>query len=111
MSAALILRPAVTDDLPAIAELHIRARAAAVPSMPPIAHPREEDVAWVRGWDLSAIDEWVAATEHVLGYLALTPTWTHAPYVAPAAPRRQLVSHLPLVATSLHPEPFGPCVK
>src|SRR3546814_19135721 len=107
MSSALILRPAVTDDLPAIAELHIRARAAAVPSMPPIAHPREEVGAWVRGWDLSAIDVWVAETEHVLGYLALTPTWLDALYVDPAAQRGGIGTALLEVAPSLRPDGFG----
>ncbi|NYG57959.1 GNAT superfamily N-acetyltransferase [Nocardioides daedukensis] len=107
MSSALILRPAVTDDLPAIAELHIRARAAAVPSMPPLVHPRDAVVAWVRGWDLSATDVWVAEADQIVGYLALTPTWLDALYVDPAAQRGGIGTALLEVATSLRPDGFG----
>jgi hypothetical protein len=50
----LELRPASADDLPAIADLYLRVREAAVPAMPPQIHTVEEVHAYVGGWDLGS---------------------------------------------------------
>ena len=69
---ALVLRPATAADLPAIAEVHIRARDAAYPAMPRSLHPPDEAHAWVAGWDLATYDVWLGETEdQVAGYARL----------------------------------------
>lgn len=51
----LTLRQAGIDDLPAVARIHLAARAHAESEgwFPPGVHPPEEADAWVRGWDLA----------------------------------------------------------
>lgn len=86
-SDELLLRPALTDDLPAVAELHLAARAAAYPAMPRSVHPPEEARSWVAGWDLTAYDVWVAvgAGGGLLGYARFDDVWLDDLYVDPAA--------------------------
>ena len=82
----LQLRPATPADLPDIAGVHLAARCAAVPAMPPGTHSDDEVRAWVSGWDLAAWDVWVAEGDGVvLGYAVLAEDWLHSLYVAPAA--------------------------
>lgn len=82
----LQLRPAATADLPALAELFLRARAAAVPAMPPGIHSDTEVRAWVGGWDLVAWDVWVAeAGGRPQGFAVVAGDWLHSLYVAPEA--------------------------
>lgn len=84
MLAEVLVRPASPEDLPDIAELHLRSRTASV--MPPAAHSDDEVRAWVAGWNLADWDVWVAeAEEHLLGYAVVTGDWLHSLYVAPAA--------------------------
>lgn len=81
------LRPAGPPDLSALADLHLRTRLAAVPEMPPPAHPADDVRAWVRGWDLAHQDVWLAedADGGVLGYARATRTWLEDLYVDPDA--------------------------
>jgi GNAT superfamily N-acetyltransferase len=82
----LTLRPAGPADLPHIAELHIRVRDAAYPSMPRTIHPPHEARAWVAGWDLSVYSVWVAeAGGEVVGYARFRDAWLDDLYVDPAA--------------------------
>ena len=81
----LQLRPATPVDLPAIAELHIRAREAAYPAMPHGIHPPHEARAWVAGWDLSTFAVWVAHGESLLGYARFDDIWLDDLYVEPSA--------------------------
>jgi chorismate mutase len=75
----LLLRPAGRDDLPGLAELYVRARAAAVPAMPPGIHPDAEVRAWVGGWDLDAWDVWVAEADgRPQGYAVVAGDWLHS---------------------------------
>ena len=79
-----VLRPVVPEDLPAIAELHIRVRAAAYPAMPHGIHPDHEARAWVAGWDLSTFDVWVAELGGELaGYARSDREWLDDLYVEP----------------------------
>lgn len=83
---SVLLRPATGDDLPALAELYLRVRAAAVPAMPPGVHSDDEVRAWVGGWDVSAWDVWVAESDGVpRGYAVVAADWLHSLYVAPEA--------------------------
>ena len=82
----LVLRPATAADLPAVAEVHIRARDAAYPSMPHSLHPPHEAHAWVAGWDLSAYDVWLAETPgRIVGYARFDREWLDDLYVEPDA--------------------------
>lgn len=80
----LVVRPATVDDLAAVADLHVRAREAAVPAMPPSVHPADEVRAWVHSWDLRASEVWLACRDdRVVGYSRSTPTWLDDLYVDP----------------------------
>jgi len=80
------LRPVGPADLLEIAELHIRVRDAAYPSMPRTIHPPHEARAWVAGWDLSVFSVWVAdAGGAFLGYARFDDVWLDDLYVDPAA--------------------------
>ena len=82
---ALVLRPVVPEDLPAVAEVHARARDAAYPAMPRSLHPRHEVHAWVAEWDLAKYDVWVAESpEQVVGYARFDREWLECLYVEPA---------------------------
>ena len=84
MKTELTLRPATSDDLPAVAELHLAARHGAGASFPPAAHPDHEARAWVAGWDLSAYDVWLAERGgEPVGYARWTSTWLDDLYVHP----------------------------
>ncbi len=84
MKTELTLRPATTDDLPAVAELHLAARHGAGGSFPPPVHPDHEARAWVAGWDLSSYDVWVAERGgEPVGYARWTSTWLDDLYVHP----------------------------
>ncbi|WP_067438415.1 GNAT family N-acetyltransferase [Nocardioides jensenii] len=91
MSSELTLRPAATDDLPGIAALYERVRAAAVPVMPPVVHSSQEIHDHVTGWDLGAGFDlggrqvWVAETDRLVGFATFTQTWLDSLYVEPAA--------------------------
>ncbi len=106
MSADDSLRPATADDLPAIAEVYLAARAAA--AMPRGVHPPDEVRAWVAGWDLSERDVWlVESGSVVVGFASLTPTWLDGLYVAPSAQRRGNGSTLVELAKAVRPDGFG----
>lgn len=80
----LVLRPATPEDLPAVAEVHIRARDAAYPAMPGTLHPPHEAHAWVAAWDLAAHDVWVAESPgQVAGYARFDREWLEDLYVEP----------------------------
>jgi GNAT superfamily N-acetyltransferase/chorismate mutase len=84
MSTDLVLRPAIPDDLPAIAELHLAARRGAGEAFPPPVHPDEEARTWVAGWDLTAYDVWLAERAGVpAGYARWAATWLDDLYVHP----------------------------
>lgn len=82
----LRLRPAGRGDLPGLAELFLRARAAAVPAMPPGTHSDADVRAWVGGWDLDAWDVWLAEADgRPVGFAVVAGDWLHSLYVAPDA--------------------------
>lgn len=84
MHTDLTLRPARVEDLTAVAGLYLRARAAAVPQLPPVAHAPDAVDAWVRGWDLSSYDVWLALRgDELVGFARSTDTWLDDLYVDP----------------------------
>lgn len=103
-----LLRPATLEDLPAVAEVHLAARQAAVKAMPSSRHSADSVRAWVTGWDLAADDVWVAARdEEIVGYSRGTTTWLDDLYVAPSAQRRGIGSALLKVVKAQRPGGFG----
>jgi GNAT superfamily N-acetyltransferase/chorismate mutase len=82
----LRLRPAGPEHLPGLAELFLRARAAAVPAMPPGTHSDADVRAWVGGWDLDAWDVWLAEADgRAVGFAVVAGDWLHSLYVDPDA--------------------------
>ncbi|HWJ11501.1 MAG TPA: GNAT family N-acetyltransferase [Nocardioides sp.] len=108
MTPDLLLRPATAADAGAVADIHLRARAAA--PMPPAVHPDAE----VRDWLASRIggasgDEvWVAETAgRVVGYARFTRTWLDDLYVDPGHAGRGVGSALLDLVKARHPDGFG----
>jgi GNAT superfamily N-acetyltransferase/chorismate mutase len=81
----LELRPATADDLPAVADLLIRAREAAYPAMPHGIHPPDDVRAWVSSWDFATHSVWLASADSLLGYARFDDIWLDDLYVDPAA--------------------------
>lgn len=105
---AWVLRPAEAADLPAIADLSIATRAAAVPHMPPGIHPPHEVRDHVAGWDLGARDVWVAEHDERLGaFASLENDWLDSLYVHPDVQGQGLGGALLDVVKSLRPDGFS----
>ena len=108
MPTEVSLRPGVQDDLPAVAELYLEVRRAAVPHMPPGVHPDDDVRRWVTSWDLGTHDVWLAEGDGTLvGFATLTATWLESLYVAPSAQRSGVGSALLEVAKADRPDGFG----
>lgn len=108
MEPDLVLRPATADDAGAVADVHLRARAAA--PMPAGVHADAE----VRAWLASRVsgptgDEvWVAEAEgRVVGYARFTRTWLDDLYVDPDHAGRGVGSALLDLVKARHPDGFG----
>ncbi|NYJ01863.1 GNAT superfamily N-acetyltransferase [Nocardioides thalensis] len=103
--AAVALRPATPDDASAVADVHLRARAAA--SMPPGIHSEAEVRAWLAG-RLAEDEVWVAEVDDVVvGYARFTPTWLDDLYVDPGAQGCGVGSALLDVVKALRPDGFS----
>jgi GNAT superfamily N-acetyltransferase/chorismate mutase len=106
--AELQLRPASEADLPAVAEVHLASRAAAVPAIPPGVHTDDEGRAWVASWELSAYDVWLALRgDEVVGYSRATPTWLDDLYVLPTAQGQGVGAALLDLVKAQRPDGFG----
>lgn len=104
----LLLRPAETADLPELASLHLRAREAAVPSMPALVHPPDDVRRFVLGWDLTRRETWLAEEGgRLVGYVVLERDWLDSLYVEPAQQQRGIGSALLALAQGLRPDGFG----
>lgn len=100
----LLLRPATPQDLPAVADLYLRVREAAVPSMPPQVHTVDEVHAYVGGWDLGRREVWVAErADALLAFLVVEGDWLESLYVAPEAAGEGIGTALLDVAKGLRP--------
>lgn len=102
----VLVRRASGDDLPGLAELYLRARAAA--PMPPTVHSDDDVRAWVRGWDLSSREVWVAEVgpAEVCGYAVIEGDWLHSLYVSPEATGRGVGSVLLDLVKATRPQGF-----
>lgn len=103
----LLLRPATAEDFPAIADLYLRVREAAVPAMPPQIHTVDEVHAYVGGWDLARRDVWVADSDGVLvAFMVVESAWLNALYVLPQVAGQGVGSALLDIAKGLCPHGF-----
>ena len=103
----LLLRPASAEDLPALADLHVRVRDAAFPLMPPRVHDDADVAAWVAGWDLAAAEVWVAEHDgRPVGYARLHEDWLDDLYVDPDAAGQGVGSALLELAKARRPAGF-----
>lgn len=108
MGADVTLRAAAAADLPAIAEVHLAARAGAGSAFPAPVHGDDEARAWVAGWDLSSYDVRVAEVDgRVVGYSRSTPTWLDDLYVLPDAQGRGVGTALLGRVLETHPHGVG----
>ncbi len=83
MPTELTLRPATRDDLAAVSEVHLAARAAAVPTMPALVHTPEQVRAFHASLDLEGRVLWVAEAGAVVAYAEVTGDWLDDLYVHP----------------------------
>ena len=103
----LLLRPVTEGDLPAVADLYLEVRAAAVPAMPPQVRPTDEVRAYVGGWDLARRDVWLAELQgEPVGFLVVEGDWLDSLYVLPRAAGRGVGSALLGAAKALRPDGF-----
>ena len=108
MADDLLLRPATSEDLPAIADLHVRVRDAAYPLMPRSVHDAAEVAAWVAGWDLELSEVWVACSgDRPVGYARVHEEWLEDLYVDPAAAGQGVGSALLDLVKARCPRGFG----
>ncbi len=106
--SSVSLRPGTPEDRDALAALATEARRAAVPSMPPPAHPPEEVPAWMGRQLAGERETWVAEAEGALvGYLLLERDWLHSLYVRPGLTGQGLGGFLLDFVKGVRPDGFG----
>lgn len=107
MPTELTLRPATPSDLPAIAELYLAAREAAVPMMPRGIHPPDDVRRWVASWNLVRREVWLAEDgEQLLGFADVQDDWLESLYVDPQHTGDGIGAALLDLVKSLRPNGF-----
>ncbi len=103
----VLLRPAGPDDLEAVVAVHLRARHAAVPAMPPSVHPDSDATSYLRGL-MDQGETWVAEVDgQVVGYALVNGTWLDHLYVLPGSAGQGIGSNLLDLVKTLRPDGFA----
>lgn len=103
----LEIRAAGVDDAPAIAEVLVRSRRAAVPAMPEPVHPDESAPGYVRE-RLGAGEAWVAeAAGRAVGFALVEDAWLDMLYVRPEDAGAGVGSTLLDVVKQARPDGFA----
>ena len=104
----LVLRPAGSGDVPAIARVFLDARAAAVPAMPPTVHPHGEVLAYHHERLAAGEELWVAeAAGEVVGYCHVVGDWLDAIYVLPGRAGQGIGTAMLDLVKGLRPDGFA----
>lgn len=104
----LTLRLAGHEDVPAVAQLFLEARRAAVPTMPPQVHTEREVVAYHQERVDAGEELWVAEQAGLLvGYLHVDGNWLDALYVRPGHTGRGTGTEMLELVKSLRPDGFA----
>ncbi|MFT4287320.1 GNAT family N-acetyltransferase [Nocardioides sp.] len=112
MPTDVVLRLASAEELPAVAELYLEIRAAAVPQMPPIARLPDEVRGHIASWDLTRRQVWVAEVGHdaqraIRGFASVEPRWLSGLYVGPELAGQGVGGSLLELVKQLQPGGFG----
>ncbi len=100
------IRPAVAEEAAAIAEVWLRARRAAAPTIPPPVHSDDEVRTWFSEVVVASREVWVADDRGALvALLVLEGDWIDQLYVAPGRTGHGIGSRL--VATAKRQRPEG----
>jgi GNAT superfamily N-acetyltransferase len=79
------IRRARQEEAPVVADLYWRARAAAVPAIPPSVHPEDDVHRHFAETILPNRDTWLAVEDGIIiGFLALEPGWVDHLYLEPS---------------------------
>jgi GNAT superfamily N-acetyltransferase len=98
------IRRARPDEAGAIGELYWRARAAAIPAIPPSVHPHDDVLDHFATVVLPRRDTWVAVDHGaIVGLLVLEPGWIDHLYLEPARTGQGIGSRLLDHAKTLQP--------
>jgi len=107
-SPGLVVRPALADEVEAVAAVFSGTRAASVPSMPPAVHTPDEVRDWIAAQLDAGAEAWVAEDgEDLVGFLLLEGEWLHSLYVDTRHQRQGIGSVLIELAKSLRPDGLG----
>jgi chorismate mutase/ribosomal protein S18 acetylase RimI-like enzyme len=107
--ADLLIRPATTDDVDALADLYLAARKAAYPSMPGQIHSPDEVRRYI-GADLDKPEHETWLAEHddtLVAMMVLQGEWLHSLYVAPGHTGQGIGTVLLDLARSRRPRRLG----
>jgi chorismate mutase/GNAT superfamily N-acetyltransferase len=103
----VLLRPAGPDDVEAVVHVHLEARRAAVPAMPPAVHPDDEALPHFRGL-MAHAETWVAEVDgRVVGFALLDGAWLDHLYVLPSHAGQGIGANLLDLVKSLRPDGFA----
>lgn len=102
----VVIRSAGPQDLRAVAEVHLAAREAAVPDMPPLVRTADEVHDFHAALDLHQRELWVAETDRVVAYAEVKGDWLDDLYVHPQAQGHGIGSALLDLVKSARPGGF-----
>jgi GNAT superfamily N-acetyltransferase len=99
----LTLRRGTDSDAGPLAELYLRARKAAIPTIPMTAHTDDEVRAWIAELVIPRSEVWLAESGELVGLLVLDDDWVDQLYVDPELTGRGIGTQLIELAKSRRP--------